>query len=300
MGRPLADIVRAFGIEPDAIRLISRRQNTHWRVRAGDRRYALRRFGVWAATEGDVDWEVNAVAQLAAAGAPVPAANGPVREIDGASWLLMPWLEGQRMRHPPTSEANYQRLGGFLAGLHAMTEGLPAPPQRPEWTSCVDGAFPLAGGADRRAELLAELARVDATMAARFGEAAAALEARDLPSAFSGDRRRVVHGDFAPWNIRVRGGRLSGVLDFDLAHLDVRAADVAWARRGYHDGVVRGYVKHAPLSDVELANLDALWLGGSLRTIWRVLENRLAQGRVTTHGFEWNLEQLDKTRPYRP
>jgi Ser/Thr protein kinase RdoA (MazF antagonist) len=299
MGRPLADIVRAFGVEPDAIRLISRRQNTHWRVRAGAERFVLRKFGVWAATAGDVAWELRAVEQLADAGVPVARPLGPPRQIDGASWLLMPWLEGRRMRHPPTSDGDYERLGGFLADMHAATRHLAPPAQRPEWTSCVDGAFPLAGGVDRRAELLAELAKVDATMAARFGDAAAALEARDLPSAFAGYPRRLVHGDFAPWNIRLRGGRLSGVFDFDLAHLDVRAADVAWARRGYHDGVVRGYLKRAALSEVELANLDALWLGGSLRVVWRVLENRLAEGRITTHGFEWNLEQLGKTRPYR-
>jgi Ser/Thr protein kinase RdoA (MazF antagonist) len=136
-------------------------------------------------------------------------------------------------------------------------------------------------------------------MAARFGEAAAALEARDLPGVFAGHPRRIVHGDFSPWNIRVRGGRLAGVIDFDLAHLDVRAADVAWARRGYHDGVVHGYLKRAPLIDAELANLDALWTGGSLGSVWRVLVSRLAEGRLTTHGFDWNLEQLGKTRPYR-
>lgn len=297
MPRPLADIVRAFGVEPDAIRLISRRQNVHWRVRAGGRSYALRKFGVWATPE-DVAWETAAVEQLAGAGAPVPKALGPPRQIDGASWLLMVWLEGRRMRHPPTSEADYERLGGFLADLHAATAQLPPPSQRPAWTSCVDGAFPLLGGAARRAELLAELAQVDADMAARFGEAAAALEARDLPAAFAGYPRRVVHGDFSPWNIRVRAGRLTGVLDFDLAHLDVRAADVAWARRGYHDGVVRGYVQRTPLTEVELANLDALWPGGSLRSVWRVLESRLAEGRVTTHGLDWNLAQLDKTRRY--
>jgi Ser/Thr protein kinase RdoA (MazF antagonist) len=295
----LANIVRAFGVEPQGIRLIARRLNAHWAVRAGAERYVLRRFGVWGETEGDIAWELDAVERLAGAGAPVPCPIGGLREIEGARYILMPWIGGRRLADPPVSDADYERLGGFLADVHAATDQLPAPPQRPGWTSCVDGAFPAEGGAARRAELLAALAKVDTAMAARFGGAAAALEARDLPGVFAGYPRRIVHGDFAPWNVRVRGGRLTGLIDFDLAHLDVRAADVAWSRRGYHDAVVRGYQARAPLTDVELANLDALWTGGSLRGVWRVLEGRIAEGRLTTHGFDWNLDQLDKTRPYR-
>ena len=294
----LASIVRAFGVEPDAIRLISRRQNAHWAVRAGPERYVLRRFGVWAATDGDIDWELAAVDGLAEAGVPVPRAIGGVREIAGARYILMPRIGGRRLADPPVGDAGYERLGAHLADFHAATAHLPAPPQRPGWGAFVDAAVPLEGGASQRAELLAELAQVDAPMAERFGEAAAAVQARDLPAVFAGYPRRFVHGDFAPWNIRVRAGRLAGVIDFDLAHLDVRAADVAMARRGYHDAVVRGYLTRASLSDAELAGLDALWLGSLLRGIWRVLESRLAEGRVTAHGLAWNLEQLDKTRSY--
>ena len=39
----LADIVRGFGIEPDAIRLVAKRSNRHWRVRSGAEHYALDR-----------------------------------------------------------------------------------------------------------------------------------------------------------------------------------------------------------------------------------------------------------------
>lgn len=300
MSRPLASIVRAFGVEPDAIRLISRRHNAHWRVRSGARRYVLRRFGVWASTEGDVAWEVDVLRRLAAHGVPVAAPIGDPRQIDGATWLLMPWFAGRRQAPTPSSDADYRRLGALLADVHAVTGTIPPPGQRPGWSSQVDGGLPLAGGAKRRVELLAELAKVDAAMAARLGEAAQALEARDLPAAFAGAPRMIVQGDFAPWNLRVRAGRLTGLLDFDLAHVDVRAADIAMARRGYHDAVVDGYLERAPLSEIELANLDGLWTGGSLRGVWRVLEGRIAEGRLTTHGLDWNLEQLDKTRPYRP
>jgi Ser/Thr protein kinase RdoA (MazF antagonist) len=294
----LADIVRGFGVEPDSIRLAARRHNVHWRVRAGAERYALRRFGVWG-TPGDVAWERAAVEALADAGLPVPRWIGGPATLDSGIYILMPWLGGRALGHPPISEAGYERLGELLADFHVATAHLPAPPQRPGWTSQVAGAVPSAGGRERREELLAELAKLDAPMAARFGGAAAALEARNLPAVFAGYPRRLVHGDFAPWNMRAAGGQLTGLFDFELAHVDVRAADIAMARRGYHDGVVRGYQRRVALTDAELANLDALWLGGSLGGIWRVLESRLAEGRMTGYGLTWNLEQLDKTRPYQ-
>jgi Ser/Thr protein kinase RdoA (MazF antagonist) len=294
----LANIVRAFGVEPVSIRQIARRQNVHWAVRADGARYVLRRFGVWADTPGDAAWEIDSVERLAAAGAPVPRVVGGRREIEGARYILMPWIGGRRLAHPPVSDTDYERLGGLLADFHTATSRVRAPPQRPEWTSSVDGAFPRTGGAARRSELLAALAEVDARMAGRFADAAATLEARDLPRVFAGHPRRLVHGDFAPWNIRIRGPRITGVLDFDLAHVDVRAADIAMARRGSHDSVVRGYLTRTTLTDAEVDNLDALWTSGSLRGVWRVLESRLAEGRITTQGLEWNVEQLGKTRPY--
>ena len=110
---------------------------------------------------------------------------------------------------------------------------------------------------------------------------------------------RVVHGDFSSWNIKVAGGRLTGLFDFDCAHVDVRACDVAAARRGYHDAAVEGYLSVTPLSDAELDALDGLWLGGILNGLWRVLDDRLAAGETDLmYGMGWHLEQLEKTRPY--
>lgn len=61
----------------------------------------------------------------------------------------------------------------------------------------------------------------------------------------------VIHGDFAPWNLRYTGGQLSGVFDFDVAHLDLRVAEFALSWRGKHDGVLSGYEAAEPLEDVE-------------------------------------------------
>jgi Ser/Thr protein kinase RdoA (MazF antagonist) len=278
----LADIVRRFSVDPDAVWLIKKRYNTHWLVRAGARRYVLRRFGSWMEADREQTWEVGVLRQLAAAGLPVAAPIGEPQWIDGELYALMPFLHGRALGHGNVSDAAYRKLGRALAEVHAVVASLPAPPQRPGWTANVDGALPLTGGATYRAELLSALAAVDPAMAARFSDAAQALEARDLPSVFAAAPRMIVHGDFSPWNVRFAGGRMAALLDFDLAHVDVRAADVAFARRGYHDAVVDGYLEVAGLSDAELAALDGLWLGGVLSAVWRVMENRIGLGEVTT------------------
>ena len=304
MPTKLASIVRALGVEPDAIRRVRHRQNTHWRVQAGGRRYALRRAGAWLDVEGDLEWELAVVGQWARAGLPVASPLGPPREFDGVKWFLMPWLGGRTLGGHAWAgnswiERDYERLGELLAEVHAVITDLPPPPQRPGWTSYADAALPLAGGAARRAELLEALAKVDAAVAGRFARAAEALEARDLPRVFAGYPTQTIHADFAPWNLRLTQGRLTGLLDFELAHLDLLAGDVAQSRRGFHDGVVRGYLRRRSLTDAELANLDAFWLACIMAGVWRELEQRLARGPITEVGFTWTLAQLDKIRPYQ-
>jgi Ser/Thr protein kinase RdoA (MazF antagonist) len=220
--------------------------------------------------------------------------------MGGEIWLMMPWLGGRVLRHPPVSDAEFRRLGALLAEHHLATAAMATPAQRPGWGESARGAAPQVGGAARRGELLNALAAVDPDAATRFRDAAEALEARDLPSRLADCALRLVHGDFSTWNIKLAGGRLIGLFDFDCAHVDVRAYDVAAARRGYHDRVVEGYLSMAPLSGAELEALDGLWLGGILSGLWRVLEDRIAKGEADLmYGLAWHLEQLDKTRPYR-
>ncbi len=178
----LADIVRGFGVEPDAIRFVARRSNVHWRVTSGPVVYALRRFGTWGrTTPGDVDWEVAAVEAYATAGAPVPRPIAPPRVVDDEIYLMMPWLGGRVLRHPPVSEGEYLRLGALLAEHHLATAAMATPAQRPGCGESARGGAPQIGGAERRGELLAALARVDPDAAGRFRVAAEAQAARDLP-----------------------------------------------------------------------------------------------------------------------
>jgi Ser/Thr protein kinase RdoA (MazF antagonist) len=268
-------------------------------VRAGGRRYVLRRFGTWRGAEDDPAWEISWVRRLAGAGLPVPAPVGEPRRIDGAVHVLMPFLPGRIMADGHATEAGYRQLGRHLADFHAAVADLSLPAQRPGWSETVSGAVPIEGGRARRAELLAALTAANPGLGRRLAEAAETLDARDLPAIFADAPRMVVHGDFSPWNVRLSAGRLVGLIDFELAHVDVRAADLAYARRGYHDAVVHGYLERASLPDAQLAALDGLWLGGMLAGLWRVLDGRLAEGSDLTYGLQWDLEQLGKTRAYR-
>lgn len=296
----LAEIVRGFGLQPDAIRFAGKRSNAHWRVRAGADVFALRRFGAWGrTTPGDVAWEIAAVEAYAGAGAPVPRPIAPPRLVEGEVYLMMPWLGGRVLGRPPVSEATYRRLGALLAVHHLASARMATPAQRPAWREWAKGATPEIGGAARRDELLAALAAVDRSAAEPLRAAAEALAARDLPGRLADQPLRLVDGDFCPWNVKVARGRLTGLFDFDGAHVDIRAVDVAAARRGYHDAVVEGYLSVAPLSDAELAALDGLWLGGALAGLWRMLESRIAEASDLTYGLGWVLDQLEKTRPYR-
>src|SRR5262249_43263668 len=105
----------------------------------------------------------------------------------------------------------------------------------------------------------------------------------------------VIHGDFIAENLLFQGEELSGVLDFDSTHLDLRAVDVACARRSRNNDVVRGYLDVSPLTDAELGCLDDLWRASVLRYALEILRNPL-----TMHDSElqWCARQLEKTIPF--
>jgi Ser/Thr protein kinase RdoA (MazF antagonist) len=241
------------------------------------------------------------VEDLADLGAPVPRAVAAPRAFGGALWLLMQALPGWSHGYRPSSDSGYRRMGRDLARLHDRIERLAPRAQRPGWGSFVDAAWPLSGGREHRDGLLADLRAVDAEAAGAYARALEAFEARDLPGVFADAPRHAIHGDVSPWNLRYRKGEVSAVLDFELAHVDVLAVDLACARRGYHDAVVEGYLQHRALPEPQIAALDALWLGGIFHGLWRELEAWRRTGEPRPERLTgWSLQQLAKIRPYRP
>ncbi len=85
--------------------------------------------------------------------------------------------------------------------------------------------------------------------AAHTGTVLAAIGADRLPLT-------VVHGDFAEWNVHYELGRLAGVIDFGLTHLDSRPYELAIARTYRAPEVTESYRAEVarlgwPLSDLE-------------------------------------------------
>ena len=91
----------------------------------------------------------------------------------------------------------------------------------------------------------------------------------------------VVHGDFAEWNVHYERGRLAGVIDFGLTHLDSRPYELAIARTYRAPETVGAYRAELarrgwPLSHLEKAALEpvyrafrldmAVWFMAGLRT----------------------------------
>jgi homoserine kinase type II len=73
----------------------------------------------------------------------------------------------------------------------------------------------------------------------------------------------VVHGDFAQWNVHYERGRLAGIIDFGLTHLDSRPYELAVARTyrspettgAYREELARG---GWPLSALEEAAIEPI------------------------------------------
>jgi len=112
----------------------------------------------------------------------------------------------------------------------------------------------------------------------------------------------VVHGDFAEWNVHHDRGRLAGVIDFGLTHLDSRPYELAIARTyrspetmaAYRAELVR---HHWPLSELEEAALEpvnrAFRVG---MTAWQ-LDHGLRTGEVNLAMIERQLSRTGTPPP---
>jgi Ser/Thr protein kinase RdoA (MazF antagonist) len=102
---------------------------------------------------------------------------------------------------------------------------------------------------------------------------------------------RLIHGDFARWNLRFRHGRLSGVLDWEFAHLDDLVADFAWSWRGLYTDVIHGYQQVTRLDDHDLALVEPIWRAWTLDVAAHII-------RITPPGevpdLDWLMAMLDR------
>lgn len=250
-GHQARRILRELDISAQRLRRVGQRRNIHWIVEGSEGRSILCCYAPDRSRE-DVSYELKVLEHLKQRGWPVPAPLSPLIERSGALWCLYTYLPGRPPN--PRSEGGHRkqqlRQGRLLARLHADMSELRAIGQRSGWQRADEGLWDR-GGRPPADEVLrgferkySEPGRVLRSYAEKASERLSEL----LPQA---PAPTAIHGDFAPWNLRFLHGELSGVLDFDSSHLDLRVADFALSWRGKHVHVIEGYEEESPLEPVE-------------------------------------------------
>jgi len=245
------NVLYEMGMRPSRIRRIAHRSNTHWIVDTPSQQVVLRQYASDRSRDSVV-YELRLLEHLDGRGWPVPTPAGPMVEVAGSIWCVFRYMAGRAPA--PRSVAGVgveqRRRGRLLARLHADMADLVENGQREGWRRADEGLFDRTGKLPVD-EILAqyerespEEGRILRTYASQMRERLSEL----LPYA---PAPVVIHGDFTPWNIRHAHGALSAVLDFEMAHLDLRVADFALSWRGKYSGVVHGYEEVSPLEPIE-------------------------------------------------
>ncbi|MCQ6562865.1 phosphotransferase enzyme family protein [Paenibacillus mendelii] len=248
---PHEEVLEKFAVQ--VVAALGGRINQHWLVKCRGELMVLR---LWSKTAEDIDYEVDILTRIAALGWPVArVAEGPYL-IRNQVWCLFPYLPGE----PPSVVdpiAEQRARGRLLAQFHADLNKLTGVRQRGNWRRCEEIL------SDQSLDYLLsdqEKKRPEEVQLLRWH-----LErARERVAGMQLVNRQgiLVHGDFTPWNLRYQEGRLSGLLDFELAHIDHRVGDFALSWRGKYDQIIHGYDEVSPLEPEEWELLTPMWWAG--------------------------------------
>jgi Ser/Thr protein kinase RdoA (MazF antagonist) len=198
--------------------------------------------------------------RLAGAGWVVPEPAGGLVEHAGLWYCPARYVPGRAVAGD--ARARHRRRGRDLARLHLALRGLGERiGQRPGWRALQRGVT-VRAGVDWQA-CVRGLARANPRPGS-WARATEALTRDGLASVGAGDLPlTLVHGDFAWQNVPYSRGRLAGVIDFGLAHLDSRPYELAIARLSRSPAGVEGYRAELanagwPLSEMEEAAIDPI------------------------------------------
>lgn len=259
---PDEDVLRKFNVR--LIAPLGGRMNQHWLVQSKDERFVLRRWSD-EVDKPEMEYEVRLLHAIASMGWPVaPVVDGPF-DMGGRVWSLFPYLPGD----PPSGDdpmTEQRARGRLLAEFHADLAKLSDFGQRGQWRRCeqilsdplLDQV--LADHDQRRPEEI----RIIRWHLERARERVSGLQLQDRLGI-------VIHGDFTTWNLRFQEGKLTGILDFELAHWDHRIGDFALSWRGKYDEVVYGYDEVSPLEPEEWELLTPMWWAGLIENAYRHL-----------------------------
>lgn len=272
-------------------------ENGSWLVEPAGRQLVLRRYHDDASTE-ELCYEHEVLRYLAQAGWVVPDPAGELVRWEDRWYCLTRYVPGQAVTEEDAGQQ--RRRGRDLARLHLALRGLAGRlGQRAGWRAQHQGVT-LQTAVDWPACVRA-LAEVSPRLAAwaeiatgQTQDALAAIGADALPV-------MVVHGDFASWNVHYQSGRLAGVIDFGLTHLDTRPYELAIARTWRAPAMVGAYRGELarfgwPLSDLEEAAIVPLYHAFRLDQISWPLAQGLRTGDYDLAAIERQLSRTG-TRP---
>jgi len=257
------------------------RGNGNWLVETAlGQRLVLRRYHA-GATREDLAYEHAVLGHLAGSGWAVPAAVSEPVFWDDCWYCLTRYVPGEAVR--PEDASQRRRRGRDLGRLHLALRGLDErlgqrPGWRPQHTAvCVQAADDWEERVRGLAYVSPRLASWAQAAASRARDSLAALGAADLPV-------MVVHGDFAEWNVHYEHGRLAGVIDFGLTHVDTRPYELAIARTYRAPQAIDAYRAMLaaggwPLSELEEAAMTPVYR--AFRVGMAAAE--MADGRITGH-----------------
>ncbi len=256
--------------------------NQHWLVktRQGNelvlRRYKEDHFA-------EIGYEFSVMRRLHEKGWPVPVLVEEPVEQAGRTWCLLTKLPGASSTEAGREEQ--RRRGRLLAELHESTKELTDLGQRE--------GFQLPGAMLNDPSLQAAVKKYEAI---RPGEgyilrwhierAVERLATLDIERA----DQLVLHSDFIAPNILFEDGNLTGILDFESTHLNVRVADFALSWRGCYDEVIHGYEEVHKLSDLDWQLLVPTfwsWLFMGVNGI-----EQMTLDEIRKIGFSWQIKLL--------
>lgn len=290
--RTARKVLEKLDVRASRLRRVGQRRNIHWIVHGPEARLVLCRYASDRSRE-DVTYELRLLDHLDRHGWPVPVPVAPLVEESGAIWGLFSYVPGRVLT--PRSGIGVReeqlRRGRLLAKLHAEMTELVAMGQRHGWRRADEGLWdrqdrPPADEILRRWETIhPESGRIFRAYADKTEERLAEL----LPGA---PHPTVIHGDFAPWNLRYTKGNLSGILDFDSAHLDLRVADFALSWRGKHLNVIEGYEGESSLEPIERELIVPVYWAWVIASAVGGIE----AGNATAEKANWAITHLLRTQ----
>jgi Ser/Thr protein kinase RdoA (MazF antagonist) len=258
----LADVLDAMGVGPGRVTTLKDVpfENGSWLVEPqGGPPFVMRRYHD-RATREELAYEHAVLLHLAQLGWVVPHPLGDLLEHDGRWYCPTRFVPGEAVRDEDPDQR--RRRGRDLALLHvALRELGDKVGQRPGWRPQHTGTTVHVDiDWDACLHRFAQVSTRLADWAARAGD-----ETQALLLAIGASELGVtlVHGDFAQWNVHYESGRLAGVVDFGLAHLDSRPYELAIARTWRSPETIESYRSELassgwPLTDLEEAAIDPI------------------------------------------